>query len=104
MEVEVFKFPERMLAAIETGMAFGRECVFDWDFTAWSTDPVGRTVEEFKRRPRLSFYVEPEQEADLQRHMRSLAHKGREYQMRKPHEPYCGIRKEHLLFRVSNIG
>lgn len=89
------------LEASEAGFPPSRQAGFDWDFAAWSHDPDARPLTDFHRPARLSFQMDAEQNAALRYHMQSLAHKGREYQMRKLHEPFYGIRKEHLLFRVA---
>lgn len=90
------------LERIEAGKDVEKTVSFKYDILAWADSSSGQMLGDYiaPNGKVCRFFVEDQQRADLCRHMQRFSGMTREYQLRKLHEPYYGIRKENLLFRV----
>jgi hypothetical protein len=91
------------LESIEAGRDAEKTVSFKYDILAWGNSPFGQMLGDYiaPLGRVYRFFVEDQQRADVLRHMQRFSGMTREYQLRKLHEPYYGIRKENLLFRVA---
>jgi hypothetical protein len=91
------------LERIEEGKNVEKIVSFKYDILTWGNSPSGQTLGNFSTPGGkvYKFFIEDQQRTDLCRHMQRFSGMTREYQLRKLHEPYFGIRKENLLFRVA---
>jgi radical SAM superfamily enzyme YgiQ (UPF0313 family) len=91
------------LKRIEAGKEVEKIVHFDYDIFSWDKTGGGQQMAAFYVPGGVAyrFFVEDQQSADLCRHMQRFSGMTREYQLRKLHEPYYGIRKENLLFQVA---
>lgn len=65
-------------------------------------DGLALRPQDFQRNEtRYTFYVDEEQRGALLEHLKRFDGLSREYQLRKLQEPYHGIHKRHLLYRVA---
>ena len=71
----------------------------------WSKDTVGKRLWDYRKLDgfKYHFSVDNEQRRILMDHLKCFSGVSREYQLRKLQEPYQGIHKKHLLFRVERL-
>lgn len=93
------------LKRIEAGEDVEKVERFQYDILAWSNSRAKEALSQYLVQGGISyrFSTDERQCRDISRHMRNFSGISREYQLRKLHEPYYGIRKENLLFRVTNV-
>ena len=82
-----------------------KEVRFRYDHLLWSGDATGRSLLEFYCAEGVTyrFFVDEEQRTALREHLRRFSGMSREYQLRKLQEPYHGIHKKHLVFRIEHV-
>ena len=93
---------DRELVSVEKGIDITKQHEFHYDFLRWDRLPTKDSLLNHHHPEGLSyvFYTDDEQTGAIRRHMKNFSGISREYQIRKLHEPYFGINKDHLLFRI----
>ncbi|MBI5570689.1 MAG: cobalamin B12-binding domain-containing protein [Desulfomonile tiedjei] len=91
------------LLILESGKPVQKTVTLDHDILAWEKAGGGAPPSAFAatRGVTYRFFTDTEQGEAIKRHMHAFSGLDREYQLRKLHEPFYGIRKEHLLFRME---
>ena len=92
------------LKHIESGNLEEKYLNLNFDFLSWGNEKHN-DIEMFRtpRHIRYRFYIDPDQRQAIIDHMKKFSGISREYQLRKLHEPFYGINKKHLLFRVEAV-
>ncbi|WP_193186420.1 B12-binding domain-containing radical SAM protein [Nisaea sediminum] len=78
---------------------------FQYDFTGWLESPESRKLTNFRlgNSETLIFYADPEQSEAIGRFVGNMSHKSKDYILKKLCEPFYGVKKEYLNFRVSKL-
>lgn len=93
------------LANLESGNDINKMLIFHYDIVQWSLKINGEMLWDYHCPDGITyhFYIDSEQLLALRKHIRRFSGISREYQLRKLQEPYHGIHKKHLLFRIEQI-
>jgi len=85
---------------LEHGKNINKKLKYTYDFLSLENKNNSEIVKEEKL---YNFFIEEEQKEALLSHLKYFSGINREYQLRKLQEPYHGIHKKHLLFRIKEI-
>lgn len=88
---------------IETGENIDKVIRFSYDILAWSNSFNSQSGLLTPAHKEYRFFISDQQREDIKRHMKNFSGMSREYQLRKIHEPFFGIKKDNLLFSVVEI-
>lgn len=91
------------LLVLESGKPVQKTVKLEYDVVAWEKAGGAAPLSEFGKPKGVTYllFTDQEQGEAIRRHMVAFSGLDREYQLRKLHEPFYGIRKEHLLFRLE---
>lgn len=91
------------LLLLESGKSIDKTVTFDYDVLAWEKTGGTTPLSDFASPEGLTYrvFTTDEQGDAIRRHMKTFSGLDREYQLRKLHEPFYGIRKEHLLLQME---
>ncbi|MBV8536580.1 MAG: hypothetical protein JO128_13365 [Alphaproteobacteria bacterium] len=93
------------IQTIEHGQKLSKMHKFSFDIASWDRDPDRRPLFDHRAGKGLSykFYTSDEQTTAIKDYLESLAHKGKEFQLKRLCEPYYGIKKQYLNFSVAPV-
>jgi radical SAM superfamily enzyme YgiQ (UPF0313 family) len=91
------------LLLLEAGHSINKTVTFDYDLLAWEKTGGTTPLSDFAKPQGLTYRLctTEEQGEAIRCHMQTFSGLDREYQLRKLHEPFYGIRKEHLLLQIE---
>lgn len=95
-------FEEGDITEFKAGKDIRKDLTFCYDILSWSRDTTQKGLMEYQCNDgvKYQFYTTADQRDAIKNHMRRFSGLSGEYQLRKLHEPYFGINKKHLLFKV----
>ena len=91
---------------IEKDQNISKEIEFRYDFLQWDSCSNYRSLLNYynsETSVHYKFYVDKIQIKAIKNHMNYFSGLSTEYQLRKLHEPYYGINKNYLLFRIKRL-
>ena len=88
---------------IEKGEDLKKKIIFYYDFLEWSDDNYKKPLQSYYQPNGITivFSIGSEQKKAIQEHLKRFSGLSDEYRLRKLQEPYHGIHKKHLLFRIN---
>ena len=92
------------LTGIEKGRNIAKKITFNYDLLNWIHSARSDKLWNFSHQEQgisYRFFTDSEQETALKGHLRRYSGASREHQLQKLQEPFHGIHKKHLLFRVE---
>lgn len=96
---------EDEIFSVNEGRDVSKNLKFAYDVLSWDDGSNERPLSEFYR-PEGVFYqlrLDDEQKKALKEHLQRFSGMDRGYQLRKLQEPFHGIHKKHLLYRVKAL-
>src|SRR5262249_11370116 len=93
------------LVSLEEGRGLEKIRQFAFDITSWDRDPENRPLKSHRPCDGVSyrFYTSGVQVAAVKEYMTGLMDKGTEFKLKRLCEPFYGIKKEYLNFRIEKV-
>ena len=90
---------------MDEGRDVSKSLRFTYDVSSWDDGSNERPLGEFYRPEGVLYQLtlDDEQKKVLKEHLQRFSGMDREYQLRKLQEPFHGIHKKHLLYRVKAL-
>ena len=90
---------------IENGEDLKKKITFYYDILKWSVDNCKKPLQEYYQPKGVAyvFLINSEQKKAIQEHLKRFSGLSDEYRLRKLQEPYHGIHKRHLLFKIKGV-
>ena len=92
------------LVGIEKGRDIEKKITFEYDLLKWIQKAMSENLWNFSEKEKsfsYRFFMDSEQKTALKGHLSRYSGASREHQLQKLQEPFHGIHKKHLLFRVE---